>query len=297
MYSKIEVFGGCDIGYIYVQNKEDSSHKTEELKDSNINLPVWNSDDVMLATFENSENKLAATRIPSLNGDLVGYRIQRYDLDTGKTTNVVLNLNNISGIIRDYNVASNKRYKYYIYPVTKDENGNKALASPLVSGEIAPMWDMAILAKLNYSETDNEYIVDEDNIWHIYMNLSQEQYELQMDKIFTDGFSRFPKRSQGMKRYVRGGVSGIIGAIDCDTYSVKLNVSDIEKWEEFCQSPNLKLYNDMHGRILPVDIESSSISYFTGSADSPITVNFRIVQMDDAKNISAYRIMDKQDGE
>lgn len=294
MYSKVEVYGGCDINYIDIYSDTHSDSQIEEIVAKGLYIPTWGDSTILSATFQNSVNATPLT--VDENVRVCGYQIQRLDVKNNTMYPITQSLNTM---IQDYNVCGGREYKYYIFPIIENiESGAKTFGSPLISESIFPVWDMCTIIGLKETGRKNEFVVDTENIWKLYLNVEQENYELNMDKQYTDGFDRFPKRTQGIKKYVTSGVNSILGTIEHVTQKVTNSIHDIEKWEEFCYSPSLKLFNDMHGRIIPIDIKSSSVGYLTNiHTDSPLVASITFAQLADAKDISVYTTLDMSGGD
>ena len=281
MYSKVEIYGQCDVNYLHIKNNSESSREINATVEQGLTSPNWNSDTTLLANYDNTTD---ATPLQLIDGDVVGYQIQRLDVKKGimsyvaETTKVAL---------QDYLTNNNTKYQYYIFPVIKNTEGVRTLGEPIVTEEITPSWEMCTIVGL-IEVGKNEYQVDPKNIWRLQMNIQRENYELNIDKTFTDGFDRFPKRTQGVKKYITSGINSVIGTLECAGDKIDIGVSDLERWEEFCYSSNLKLFNDMHGRIIPIDIQKASAGYLGEFENSPIVTNINFVQLADANDITVY---------
>ena len=283
MYSKVEIFGGCEANYLYVKDTKDSQEKINDIVGLGLSSPSWSEGSILLADYNNS---ITGTPLKINNGVVVAYRIQRIDVKTGLMSHVV---ETKKPIVEDYVVNHNRQYKYYIFPVIKLDDGTKTLGSPIVTDTITPDWDVCTIIGL-IEVGKNEYIIDKDNIWRFQMNVTQNPYQLNLDKTFTDGFDRFPKRAQGLKRYVTSGLESIIGTIECSSDKIDTGIEEIERWEEFCYSSNLKLFNDSRGRILPIDISAVSSQYMENVIDSPIVTNISFTQLADINDITVYSV-------
>lgn len=280
-YSKVELYGGANLNYLHTKNYAANDTEILNINSNGIFLPNWDKNTLMLATYQNSLN---ASSIIIDEGDVIGYRIQRLDVQE----NIMYHVTDTSyAKIQDYNVSSDKEYKYYIFPIIKS-NEKKMFGIPIVTTEIKPKWDACTIIGLIETDKKNEYVVDTNNIWSFEANVETEDYVLNMDKNFTDGFGRFSKRNQGLKKYITSGANAIVGTIDCDSSMLKSGISKIEKCEDFCYSSNLKLFKDIGGRILPADIKEESSRYLYDGDTSPISTSFSIVQMADYKEISVY---------
>ena len=284
MYSKVEIFGECESNYLYIRGNAASNGTITNVVDKGLGYPVWSSGSILLADYE--DEKLDGTPLKIQSGTVVGYRIQR--LDTQKNIlSYVAETNGDKTIVEDYVVNHNKQYRYYIFPIIKTDDGTKTLGSPIITDTITPAWDVCTIVGLK-EVGKNEYVVDKDNIWRFQLNIKQESYELNMDKTFTDGFDRFPKRTQGIKKYVTSGMNSLMGTLECRSDKIDVGISDIERWEDFCYSSNLKLFNDMRGRIIPIDIKTATTGYLGEFENSPLVTNISFVQLADINNITVY---------
>lgn len=283
-YSNVEVYGGANINYLHVKNNIDTEDEIKAVVDSGLYIPVWDEETYMLATYQNN---IEASSVDLEGMGLIGYKIQRYDTEEDAlypiTDTEMLK-------IRDYNVASNSMYKYYIYPIVNKGNNTQVLYSPIITREIKPQWDGCSIVGLKKAEYGDktQYVVDTENIWSFRYNIEQQDCSLNMDKEFRDGFGRFPKLNRGQKRYLTSGMQSLVGEVDCKESEFKTSFSKIEKWEDFCYSSNLKLFKDMNGRVVPCDIKDVAFSYLMNGNDSPIATSFSIVQLGDRKEISVY---------
>lgn len=280
-YSKVEIFGGANVNYLHTRSYAANSAEIDQVEANGLYLPEWDRDTAMLASYQNS---LDASSISIDEGSVVEYKVQRLDV----RENIMYHITDTSEIrLQDYNVSSGQEYRYYIFPMITI-NDAKTLGAPIITDVVTPEWSGCTIVGLAETGRKNEYRVDEDNIWFFEADVEPDDYVLNMDKSFADGFGRFPKRNQGQKQYITGGMSALVGTVDCASSSIKGGISKVEKWEAFCHSPNLKLFKDVGGRILPVDIREESCRYSYYGSGSPVSTSFSIVQMADYKEISVY---------
>lgn len=284
MYSQIKIYGGCDVNYLNIQKGGSSSSEIASVAADGLQVPEWSESTIMLSTYQDSLN---ATPFNYQSGTIVGYKIQRKDVNSGLLKSVA---NTTDSLINDYNVCSDSTYQYYSFPIIS-VGGEKILGNPIITDEITPIWDMCVISGLKKSDIPNQYLVDTDNIWKLQLNIELEHYKLNTDKTFTDGFGRFPKLTQGSKRYLTGGINSIMGMLTCLDTKTDVGVKDMEKWESFCYSSCLKLYSDMHGRVIPIDINGVECGYLNNSRNSPIITNISFMQMADANDISVYGLV------
>lgn len=282
MYSKIEVYGQCDVNYLHVKNNTEAASEINTVVSQGLKSPSWSDETIVLANYDDTVN---GTPLQLIDGVVKGYQIQRLDVKKGIMSYVT---QTTEGAIQDYIVNHNTQYQYYVFPVIENEVTKvRTLGAPIVTDEITPDWDMCTIVGL-IEVGKNEYTVDPNNIWRLQMNVERENYELNMDKAFTDGFDRFPKRTQGVKKYITSGVNSIIGTLECTGDKINIGISDIERWEEFCYSSNLKLFNDMRGRIIPIDIKTARTGYLGDFENSPLVTNISFVQLANVNDITVY---------
>lgn len=281
MYSKIEVYGQCDANYLHIRNGVETSSQIDEVVNQGLSSPKWDENTIMLANYDESIN---GTPLQLIDGAVVGYQIQRLDIKKNIMNYVA---QTSEGVLYDYLANHGATYQYYVFPIIKSEDGVRTLGAPIVTDEITPSWDMCTIVGL-IEVGKNEYKVDTNNIWKLQLNVEQNPYTLNLDKTFTDGFGRFPKRTQGAKKYITSGTKSIMGTLECTGDKIDINAIDFERWEDFCYSSNLKLFNDMHGRIIPIDIQSVSTEYLGKFDDSPLVTNITFVQLADVNDITVY---------
>ena len=284
MYNKIEVYGGADINYINIQSRILSNKEVNENIERGVYLPSWQSDTVLLSTFQDT---IDSTSIDIEAGSIVGYKILRKDVLKNTMSKVA---ETEETAISDYNVRSSKTYVYYIFPII-DDNGVRTLASPIVTSSIPISWTNCTIVGLAETDNENEYKVDSDNIWKFQLNTQYNDFTLNMDKSFVEGFGTYPKRVQGQRKYISGGLNSLCGTITCagDGDEIQYGIDSLEKWHTFCASPCLKLYVDTQGMIMPIDIKDERSQYFDSNMQkSPIYTEFSYVQLGDANSISVY---------
>lgn len=285
-YVKVKINGGVKINYLHTKNKCDNDVEINQINAKGVHIPTWDNDTNFLVDFQNT---IEATSIKISDGNLIGYRIQRYDYDSKKLYHIA---DTESLKIQDYNVPALKDAEYYIFPIIEREDETetkvRVTGSPLITDVIKPKYNGCSIVGLKDTDVNGHYIVDEDNIWLFEANTEIGDYTLNINKTFTDGFGRFPRKTQGEKKYLTLEVSSLVGNFDCTVSNFNSSVAKVEQWEDFCQSPCLKLYKDPMGRVIPVDIKGASSSYLFFGDNSPIKTSFSLVQMDDYKDISVY---------
>ena len=137
---------------------------------------------------------------------------------------------------------------------------------------------------------DNTYCVDLDNVWRIQLNLEDTGYTLNNSKTFFDTLNTYQQEYVGNMKYITKSVSGLIGAIDCNSSSGEIvdTYDMLTSWNEFATSGTPKCLVDIRGIILPGNFEANpTIEYIHGS-QSLAVAKFNWRQKSDLNIINIY---------
>lgn len=280
MYSKIEIFGNQDGNYMWSKKGTMTNDEINALIKSDMDNPSWDLNSILLAKYQDS---LIANE-SSLDGNIIGYKIQREDSNSETRINIGTFDSNET-IIQDYSVGNRIESKYYIIPIV-DDDGMQIYGDPVISDIVSTNYDGWSIVGLLPGNVKNEYIVDKNNIWYLDLNIEPEAYVLNTDKTFNDGFGRFSKSVSGSRMYLTSGLSALIGRVDCNGDYVDDNANRNKRFYKFCHSPNLKLLKDRKGNVLLVDIEPQpqiTIDEHTIQQQSAVSIKFR--EMEDINNV------------
>lgn len=280
MYSTMKIYGNLDSNYIWNTKGTMSDEDIDNLIAAQKDNPDWNSDTILLAPFQNS---LRADN-PSILNDVVGYRLQRKDVNTNNIVDIGM-FDGASTRVKDYSVGNNVKAQYIIVPIFESD-GVEFYGSPIVIDPIDIKYDSWSIFELLPGDKKNEYRVNEDNIWTFYLNVEPEPYVLNSDKQFVDGFGRFAKSIAGDRMYLSGGISALIGHINCNGEYVSDNPLLIKKLFQFCHNATPKLLKDIKGNVMIVDIEAQSqVSIDSKTTQQPSTISFKFREVESVDNI------------
>lgn len=283
-FSKIQVYGNCDINYVWCQNKILSNEEITSIASKGVHTPDWNENTLLLATFRED---LSASCF-NQSKKLLGYKIQKRDCKNDLFNTVVdLGIENDSKCVQDYNIRNGSIYEYWIYPLF-DSDGVAKYGNPIVCENIQTKWDRISVIGLKETNEDDFYEVDYDNIWTFSLNIQEGDIKPEYDKVYHDGFNRFSKGYSGKRNYIKSSISCLIGDVNCSGNYDNDDVYKLEKWQDFCNSNCLKLLKTNKGYVLPVDIENTSIKIDNNIIETPSTISFNYRQMMDANEISVF---------
>lgn len=282
-YNKIEVFGSCDINYIWSKDKILSDDDINTLSEQAINSPQWDLNTVILPIFNNSTN---ATSID--NDNIVSYRIQRRNLKEN-VLRTVANVEKTDSKIIDFNVPDDETYKYYITPVVEGD-GVQSFINTVETSEITPNWcSWSVIGLKDIDE--GVYEADCDNIWVFHLNLEPGDYTPVFSKTYTEGMGRFPKGFSGSTNYMKGKLSCYIGDINKVSEYINDDASRVEKWTEFCNNGELKLIRDTKGNAYLADIENTSLQISDYINAKPTKLTFDFIQLGEAKEACVFKVV------
>lgn len=282
-YNKIEIFGRCDINYIWNKNNTLSDDDINTLAQKAIHSPQWDLDTNALAKFNNSTN---ASSFEEVN--VVSYRIQKRN-QKENVMRTVANVDKNDVKVIDYNVANDETYKYYVTPVV-EINGERVFATTIETDEITPNWSSWSVIGLREIEEDI-YEADYNNIWVFGLNLEPGDYTPTFSKAYNEGIGRFPKGFSNSTNYVKGKLSCYMGDIDCVSEYINDDALRIEKWNSFCNNGELKLIRDTKGNVYLADIDTSSFQTSDYVNGKPTTLSFTFIQLGEAKDVCVFKVV------
>lgn len=220
------------------------------------------------------------------DSDAVKYFVQRHEVDYEKLYDVTTVENGCS-VVYDFNIRNNKSYQYRIYPIYAN-NGAEVFGAPISTNTLYTDFYGWSIVGTKATEVDNEYIVDNDNIWSFGYNISANPIKPVYNKNYVTGFGQFPQLVQGDENYLEGGLSCLMGDVACNGKYINDSIDSIEKWREFCNNGELKLLKDLKGHIIPCSIKDTTPTIDYSIIEKPTTISFNFVQLMDRENISVY---------
>lgn len=220
------------------------------------------------------------------DSNAVRYFVQRHEVDYEKLYDVATVENDCS-VVYDFNIRNNKSYQYRIYPIYVN-NGAEVFGVPISTNTLYTDFYGWSIVGTKATEVNNEYVVDNDNIWSFGYNISANPIKPVYNKNYVTGFGQFPKLVQGDENYLEGGLSCLIGDVACNGKYINDNIDSIKKWRAFCNNGELKLLKDLKGHIIPCSIKDTTPTIDYSIIEKPTTISFNFVQLMDRENISVY---------
>lgn len=281
-YSKLKIYGNCDVNYMWSKRADLTNNEINTITNNGIYSPVWDGSTYALAIFKDDVSASSFTQ----NNTIVGYSIQRYNINADTLLDVVTTDDTVLRI-QDYNVRNMSKYQYYIIPIFLVDNV-KVFGSPIISSEIDSKWENWSVIGLTPTNIENEYTVDNNNIWTFGCNVRGGDITHELKKEVTDGNGTFPKIVNGKTSYIKGSVECLIGTVSNLYHYVDDDIYKINKWVEFCRSSQLKLLKDTKGNVVPCDIIDTSMNIGSSFYEKPTKITFNFVQLDDSDNLTVY---------
>ena len=139
--------------------------------------------------------------------------------------------------------------------------------------------------------------------WLFKLNIETNGYSHQTNKVFDQGFNRYPKASIGTTNYITTNLSCLIGDIRKElqkvTYYAKQQgyardtIETIQAWEDFSNTSNMILIKDYKGRAFIGVIDGNAMSFQDVVVDILTNLSFNVTQIDDVAN---YQIFSVEEG-
>ena len=156
-------------------------------------------------------------------------------------------------------------------------------------------WSFTEVAK--FQDTEHYEPVER---WLFKLNVETNGYTHQTNKVFHQGFNRYPKASIGVTNYVTTNVSCLIGDINKQLQRINYyskqqgytrdTIESIEQWENFTNTSNPILVKDYKGRVFMGVIDGNSMSFQDVVVDILTTLSFNVTQIDDDTNYQIFSI-------
>lgn len=252
----------------------------EEESENNVNIftnnyiPKLSNDSKALITFEDNDNKLKG-----ISESALGYLFSVYrEKNNSNKLEYIARLNDGSLSMIDYNVANQNQYKYYVFK----EDDNYFSGANISDSVETCWWDWSIIGVAE--NNDGHFIVDTTNIWSFELNLESAETVQNFSKTEYRNLTKFPKISNGKLNYASGGVTCLIGQIRNNKYVDTTEM--LEAWNNFCVNGQLKILKDRKGRIMVVDITSSSSKIMDITSEQVNTITFNWTQIGVTDNMT-----------
>ena len=137
--------------------------------------------------------------------------------------------------------------------------------------------------------------------WNYYLNLETKGYSHVTNKVFHQGFNRYPKVSVGTTDYITSDMTGLIGEFkqtyDWDNmiggnYYSDDTIERIYRWENFINDGHMILVKDYKGRAYIAQLDGGATNFQDVEREILSTTSFNITQIDDVSNYAIFKAVD-----
>lgn len=256
-YNKIKFYGNCIVDDIHIKNVVLSD--TQVLSLTPNSLFEWDSDTILLATFENSS--INGGNITTLDSPITKWNVNR-KLEGGTVLKELGEVDSNTTEFIDYTAQHNKSYIYDIFPITDTEIG-EALQTDVVTGDF-----------YSWSLTD----VESETVYLFDLNLASDSIKNVTDVSVTNNYTQFPNISYGNTDYIQGGISCILGNVTINGQLYQ-PIDYIEDFQAFINNGKEKLLKNRKGELYFVHtLEFSKDQLDDAITDQPYVVSFQFIQ-------------------
>ena len=197
----------------------------------------------------------------------------------------------------DWEIENRGVFTYEIIPYSTED----AIAAKIISNSIITDWYGWSFTSIGKFQDTQHYEPIER--WLFKLNIETNGYSHQTNKVFHQGFNRFPKASIGTTNYITTNLSCLIGDIRKELQRIAYyakqqgytrdTIETIRQWEDFSNTSDLILVKDYKGRTLIGVIDGNAMSFQDVVVEVLTTLSFNITQIDDAAN---YQIFSVEEG-
>lgn len=272
-YTKLSIFGNQYIDYLWVRDKV-IEPSAEELVYNY--APQWNSDTMLLATYENSIN---GGNITSLQENVVSWLVYRLDRSSS-TLKFIAKLPVAQSSLIDYMVQNQKEYQYVVFPETASY-----LGAPMESAFVTTDWWNWSITDLIATETTNLYKADTENTWLFELDIASSDITHNFDAQLIETMAQFPKVSIGEQNYISSGLNCYLGNVSNAQY-INDTPDKQQQFRDFVKNGRLKLLKDRKGNAYIISIISSSFQNNDSLQEQPTKISISWVQLDKIDNYS-----------
>ena len=278
-YDKITIYPNQKVDYLIQITDVASNEDISKVNDANF-VPDWNSFLNRTNIMSPYTNDLISSFITGLTENLSGWTVYRQKV--GETAlKKVAEIDKSAIYIEDYCVANQSRYRYFFFPITETQIGVN-----LATGRINTNW-------WNWSLTSLENIGDgiyvPKEVWVFDTNLESGDVTQNLDIVYHNNFTKYPKESRGEMNYITGSLSCFLSNIDNDKGEYIETVDKLNDWRDFCADDSLKVIKDRKGNIRLVSISDTTNSIMDESDKQPTTISFSYTEIGNIDDISVYK--------
>lgn len=286
--AKVKLFGGVTYNAFGIDEGSHSDDLKETLTQAYGNYS-WNADTKLLANFNDT---LLGSNFDGSYENIDHFQVYKTLGEQDTLHKVCQTKNPTQRVIEDFTVGDLCDYQYYIFGIcnnTMDVNGvqvNVKTISPLVSDKIQLHRGTVSVIGLIPTEEDNTYTIDEDNIWQLDINLTNDGYTLNTDKTFYQTQNAYGKATGGNRKQRTMSITGLLGKIDCSGDSQYIDTyDDIINWENFVSSNSLKMLIDLRGLITIGDTDANPTFQYDTNDNHDVSVTFTFNQLNDIDTV------------
>lgn len=140
--------------------------------------------------------------------------------------------------------------------------------------------------------------------WNYYLNLETKGYTHVTNKVFHQGFNRYPKVSIGTTDYITSDMTGLIGDFrqTCDRENSIYgndyeddNIEKIYKWENFINDGHMILVKDYKGRAYIAQLDGGATNFQDVEKEILSTTSFNITQINKVEAYQIFKAIDIKD--
>ena len=275
--------------------------------------PTWDDDTLINIRFNGS---LISSRQEDLGSAVNGYQIYRrkfkvigsdgmspiYDNDNPIYTQLIgtfyladegLTTTSKFKFI-DWGVENRGTYDYMIIPISSDAGTQATIHT---QQKVTTDWYGWSFASFDKFPTGHFEPLER---WIFNLNIETGGYAHQTNKVFNQGFNRYPKASIGTVNYITTNLSCLIGNVDKELKKSVLysnlqgysndNITRIEDWEDFSNSSNLILVKDYKGRAFIGVIDGNAMSFQDIVIEILTKLSFNVTQIDNVNNYQIFSV-------
>ena len=209
-------------------------------------VPQWVEGTEFLASFNGS---LSAGN-NTLGTDFVGWNLYRKNITKDSSLEFVALITNVNIInVRDYMVASNNEYRYYLIA-----NSQQYMSSPFISDVIKCCLEDYFL--LLAEETSDSNTLRVANVYRFGLNLNTSDINNNASTNKLINFTPYPKIQTANTNFMSGTLTSLTGYVDTETGKYKDSIEVIEDLRNLNINPKRKFLKDRKGFIREISIDA-----------------------------------------
>ena len=291
MSNTVKLYGG--VTYHAFGIDEGSYSQDESFKQSFTDIKSgaypWKPSTKLLANFNNT---LSGSNYDGDFGNVNRFQIYK-TIGGEKTLHKVCETKTAAQrIIEDFTIGDLCDYQYYVYPICKntisinDNDIEVETISPIILEPVRiHNGIVSVIGLIQDKDDKNTYYIDENNVWQLALNVSNDGYTLNTDKTFYKTQNAYGKMSGGNLKQRSIPISGLLGKIDCSSSEYVDTFDHIIDWENFAASNSMKMLIDLRGIITLGDINVDPSFAYENTPNHEVSVTFTFIQLNSINNV------------